>query len=360
MAGKGTEMEAKDYSVFCPKVLAGIDTGRIPETIIDRSIVIHMRRRKDGETVDRLRVRFAEQELGCLQDDLARWGTSKSAELAAAVPDLPAELSDRKADAWEPLLAIADLAGWSQTARDAALELSVKVEDGVSRGSLLLAAIKMAMEGREVISTVDLLAVINADDELPFGGWNDGAGIGSRDLAKILKPYGVTSKTVRVTDKKTLKGYRRCDLQDAWDRYLSIRPSQVTSSVTENRTKHGDVTDVTRVTPREGRRTETASGTPSPGKGNKGNNGNTGQQPPLEPSIGPKTNPLKTEAPSRDGAEDDPGACTPSARAANGAGATPARVTATTESHIEAAPWDDAELESMRLDFEAEVAERAA
>jgi hypothetical protein len=37
--------DVHDFSVYCPKVLAGISTGRLPETIRDRSITIKMRRR---------------------------------------------------------------------------------------------------------------------------------------------------------------------------------------------------------------------------------------------------------------------------------------------------------------------------
>src|SRR5207253_2536029 len=54
----GKDHEVADFSVFCPKVLAGIDKGRrVPETIRDRSISIAMRRRHSGENVARFRER---------------------------------------------------------------------------------------------------------------------------------------------------------------------------------------------------------------------------------------------------------------------------------------------------------------
>jgi hypothetical protein len=83
------------------------------------------------------------------------------------------------------------------------------------------------MEGRDVIATAELLATINGDDELPFGGWNDGKGLDSRALARHLKPYDIRPMTVslRGTDDArhygdTPKGYRRRDFEDAWERYL--------------------------------------------------------------------------------------------------------------------------------------------
>ena len=49
----GGSMTVQDFRVFCPKVLAGIDTGhRIPDTIRDRAIPIAMVRRTQAEQVD--------------------------------------------------------------------------------------------------------------------------------------------------------------------------------------------------------------------------------------------------------------------------------------------------------------------
>lgn len=220
--GKGSDMEVRDFSVFCPKVLAGIDTGKLPETLVDRAVVLHMERRRAGEHVERLRYRFAAEEVAPLRADLEAWAATVIEDLHNAIPELPSELSDRAADAWEPLLAIADLAGgdWPERARAAAVALSTEDnDDGASRGALLLGAIRDAMGDADVIATVDLLEKINGNDELPFGGWNDGKGLDARGLARMLKPYGVKRATVRVGDR-TPKGYRRADLENAWARWL--------------------------------------------------------------------------------------------------------------------------------------------
>jgi hypothetical protein len=106
--GKGTKMEVKDFSVFCPKILAGIDTGKLPETIADRAVMLRMKRRREGEHVERLRYRFAVAAAATLRADLEAWAAGAVEELRDAIPDLPDELGDRMADAWEPLFAIAD------------------------------------------------------------------------------------------------------------------------------------------------------------------------------------------------------------------------------------------------------------
>ncbi|HEY3050400.1 MAG TPA: DUF3631 domain-containing protein [Gaiellaceae bacterium] len=61
-----------------------------------------------------------------MRDSLADWFEPQLDYLHDAQPDLPDELEDRAQDCWEPLLAIANVAGsdWSQRARAAALELS--------------------------------------------------------------------------------------------------------------------------------------------------------------------------------------------------------------------------------------------
>ena len=141
-------------------------------------------------------------------------------------------------DVWEPLLAIADLAGgdWPDRARAAALALSagVKVED-TSLGVILLKDIRSILDsnGQDRIHTADLLTALNAMDESPWGdlssGGSMGKGLNSRRLAKELKPYGIKPKDVR-DDGKVQKGYYRDDFMDSWSRYLPADATSATSA----------------------------------------------------------------------------------------------------------------------------------
>jgi hypothetical protein len=172
----------------------------------------------------------------------------KGSILRTANPELPDELSDRAADGWEPLLAIADLAGeeWATEARQAAAILSAQGdEDELALGPLLLAGIRRAMDGRQAISTADLLASINADEELPFGAWNEGRGVEARRLARLLKPYGIKPKSIRMGDG-TPKGYALEDLHDAFARYLPEPQQAQQAQRAEPPSPHrtGDVADV--------------------------------------------------------------------------------------------------------------------
>lgn len=249
-------MDVREFSVFCPKVLAGIDTGRLPETVEDRSIVLRMKRRQEREPVERLRSRSVRPEAEVLRGALETWAAAVLAHLREAMPELPDELGDRAADAWESLLAIADLAGeeWPARGRAAAIELSTaRGGDEVGRGTQLLAAIRAVMSGADTATTAKLLHRINADESLPFGGWGDGRGIDARALAKVLKPYGVRPRTIR-HGAETAKGYSAADLRDAWERYLPTGASQPTQASQAAQRPTGkpqpdrNVTDVTPVT----------------------------------------------------------------------------------------------------------------
>ena len=110
------------YSTWCPKVIALI--GRLPDTIMDRSVVIRMRRKLGNETVERLKQnnvqRFIELNRKC-----ARWAKDNLDALKKADPETVAGINDRASDNWEILFAIADLCGedWGVKAREAALAI---------------------------------------------------------------------------------------------------------------------------------------------------------------------------------------------------------------------------------------------
>jgi hypothetical protein len=257
----GKEHEVADFPVFCPKVLAGIDSGKLPDTIRDRSIALPMKRRHDGEKVERFRERKASALAEPTRLAALRWARTAVDGLLAAEPSIPDDLGDRAADAWEPLVAIADLAGgdWPARARDAALMLSGAADgDDGTIGTVLLAATRRLLADREKVFTSDLLELVNGDEDLPFGGWKDGKGIDARKAAQMLRKYGCKPRTVRIDDQ-TAKGYHADDLRDAWMRYLpaeprpdersyGAEPSHTPKPSQETAREQGVVTDVSLVT----------------------------------------------------------------------------------------------------------------
>ena len=76
------------------------------------------------------------------------------------------------------------------------------------------------------IATTVLLERLCRLEEAPWSDWY-GRPINPRDLAKWLKPYGISSRDVRYgpDPSEKAKGYRREDFEDAWTRYLPpVRP----------------------------------------------------------------------------------------------------------------------------------------
>ena len=141
----GDDHEVRAYRTFCPTVIACI--GKLPGTIEDRSIVIRMRRRHRGEAIERLRSDNA--DLRVWGRMACRWAADHLQELTGADPEMPAELHDRAADCWRPLLAIADVAGgdWPLRARAAAIAMSGEETDIDSASVLLLKDIHEISQG---------------------------------------------------------------------------------------------------------------------------------------------------------------------------------------------------------------------
>ncbi|MBK5219813.1 MAG: toprim domain-containing protein [Thermoleophilia bacterium] len=70
----GENKDVEDFPIYCAKVLAGIDNGRTPDTLRDRSVTIRMVRKTAAEPVERFRHRLADCEVGPLREGLEDWG----------------------------------------------------------------------------------------------------------------------------------------------------------------------------------------------------------------------------------------------------------------------------------------------
>jgi hypothetical protein len=205
---------------FAMAALAGI--GAMPDTIEDRAVVIHMRRRAPGETVAPYRVRRDGPALHAIRQALTGWLRPHLAELEKAEPDMPVE--DRAADTWEPLIAIADLAGgdWPTRARAAVLHLTAEAADTAqvsTRVRLLtdIRAVFATLGDPPAATTSDLLAALNDDPEAPWAGFGP-AGLTGKRLGDLLREFAITSETIRFQVGQA-KGYRREAFTDAWSRY---------------------------------------------------------------------------------------------------------------------------------------------
>lgn len=229
----GDHHEPTQFSTWGAKAISGI--GTLSDTLMDRAIILTLRRKLPSETVQRLR----HAEAGLFEDlasKLARFAADMGATIGKARPHLPDALNDRAQDNWEPLLAIADCAGgdWPKLARDTALNLLEAEQRSTSLSAELLADIHEVFDSKRIdrISSADLIKALCDDDEKSWATCNRGHLITPYQLAKRLKEYGIASKNVRI-GYRTLKGFDKIQFEDAFIRYLSASttPPQTNSGL---------------------------------------------------------------------------------------------------------------------------------
>jgi Protein of unknown function (DUF3631) len=261
----GGGYDEREFSTWAATWIAGIK--KIPETVEDRSVVLRLKRKLPGEKVARFRAKDG-GELDILKRKVARFVVDNEQRLREIEPDMPEALSaagDRAPDAWEPLVAIADVAGgaWPERARNAALALAgvdAAPLDGDVDTALLsdishildacdaFEPMAEQLKNNKQIAVEALEAFRHGEDvgKLPsrhivgLGGeqltnalatlverkwpaWDKGKPMRPHQLARLLGAYGVRSQPLRDGDM-VFRGYPRDRLEDAIERYIPHTP----------------------------------------------------------------------------------------------------------------------------------------
>ncbi|VAW71460.1 DNA primase [hydrothermal vent metagenome] len=233
----GDGFEPRRYKVWCPQVIAGIKRQR--DTLHDRSIHIQMCRKMPGESVERMPLDYYENNL-VLRRKILRWALDNLDELKGATPEVPNYGNDRAQDNWTPLFVVAGIAGglWPEKVKAAYKSLTDVGDDTAGIGPMILSDIKTIFDEKgcaQIFSDV-LVAALTSMEERPWCEWRHGRPLTKNSLARLLRPFGVTSGTVRV-GAMTAKGYKRTGLEDAWNRYLA--PITTFQSVTTSQLSQG-------------------------------------------------------------------------------------------------------------------------
>lgn len=234
---RGKEVFTEELPSFCAVAMAGLN--QLPDTIMTRTVVVRMQRRKASEVVQPYRRRVYKAEAESLYTALANWAGTVVTEVTDSWPTLPIGIEDRDADVWEPLLSVAEAAGgsWVRRARDAA---SYLVQEAKSKpatlGIRLLTDIKKVMRDEVRISTNELVDRLCELETAPWASIK-GERIDARFLARTLSKYEIdTNNTIKI-DGRPVKGYMRHHFFDAWERYAPESSPQV-----GNPGNHGDGT----------------------------------------------------------------------------------------------------------------------
>jgi hypothetical protein len=218
------------FPVFAPAAIAGI--GSLPDTILDRAVILRMRRRAPDERIRDYRERITRPEGDALRDRLAKWAADVAGRVGCPWPQMPPGVADRAADVWEPLLMVADLAGgdWPKRATEACTAFVTGArDDTASTGTRLLADLKDVFGAADALFTQTILDRLHALGESPWADYSYGKPFSARDLADLLKEHQVRSRQLRIGEHSR-KGYRRADLEDPWARYLPPRGSETSET----------------------------------------------------------------------------------------------------------------------------------
>jgi hypothetical protein len=202
--------------------LAGI--GDLPDTIMDRAVVIRMQKRKPGERITPFRSRYSLPELHALRDRLAAWLVPLRGTASGLVPRMPVE--DRAADTWEPLVIVADLAGghWPSRARAACLAMTrneMVQDEQTTLKTRLLRDIRRVFEQQgqpDVLRSQDILAALIQYVEAPWAEYGT-KGLNAYHLANLLRDFGISPANHRFENGRQAKAYARNQFLDAWARY---------------------------------------------------------------------------------------------------------------------------------------------
>jgi Protein of unknown function (DUF3631) len=216
------------FEPFCALAMTGaMSLFDVPPEVRSRSVVIHMQKKTPPERLGR-RVEMLEADAAPVRDLIQAWTgwllashiinpIGHHAANGGYLPDIPEEISGRDADKWEPLLALAELAGghWTADTRVTAVTAVTALSSLAvpSRGEQLLWAIEDAFNAHDgdVLYTEHLLRVLASADKM----WSSLTPI---TLARQLSDFEVGPKTQRVGGK-IAKGYRREYFTDVWVTY---------------------------------------------------------------------------------------------------------------------------------------------
>lgn len=215
----GEDNKPTKFSTWTPMVLASIK--QLQSTIMDRSVVIPLRRKTLIEKVKRIDHDICELTKPERQD-LLKWSIDNDESLKANPIEPPNLGNDRAVDNWMPLFTIANQVSiaWLKKC-ELSYQLLNDYDDEPLASTLLLEDIRKIFIERNdsKISSADLVEKLVSIEDHPWGEWKSNRPISQNILATILKPYGIKPKGIRFNGH-ILRGYEVMQFKEAFNRYL--------------------------------------------------------------------------------------------------------------------------------------------
>ena len=230
----GEDLEPRLFATFGACAIALI--GLPPPTVVDRSVIVELKRKRPGEKAKSFRLDRVEP-LKTLARMASRWAQDHAIEIGSAEASLPPEIINRAADNWRVLKQIAMVAGgsWPDFVDAAARAAAESTGDDE-----LLVQLLTDIRGVEFIHVIDDDSEIeySADDEIPSAilvqklietpgrPWaempgkdgKEGKQLSQNKLARLLKPLTIFPELI---GPRRIGGYKRARFEEAFERYLS-------------------------------------------------------------------------------------------------------------------------------------------
>lgn len=239
----GDKHEVKMFRTFSACAIASI--GTLPDTIMDRSIIVSMKRATPKDRRKPLRIRLFESEVHTICRKCLRFMQDNAVKAVKIFPKFVDGLSDRAFNNWEHLFAIADIIGVEEgkELRKAAVKLSAKGStfDTDSITTLLLRDIRDIFKiDNTLFIPSEVLCKQLAEKDGPWNEIKRGTPIKPQKLSNLLKDFGIKSfqKNIRGVNHKV---YQLHDFKEAFERYLGDDPVGIESTplnTTENNGRH--------------------------------------------------------------------------------------------------------------------------
>jgi len=204
------------YACWCPKVIAMI--GKVPETLADRAVVVNMTRKLVAEKCQPL----AELDAEPIRRKCMRWAIDNAQKYEEWPRQTVENVSDRASDTYEPLVAIAEMAGEEQKS---ALKLAAQKLCGYENtepeaANLLLdiMAVFIFRQSRRVFSR-DLAAALQGKSGWVAYDCTSRQPVTELHIAQVLRRYSIRPTTVRIGPNLS-KGYKWEDFSEALCHYV--------------------------------------------------------------------------------------------------------------------------------------------
>ena len=212
--------DVRRFSVWGAQVFASI--GSQMDTLVDRSLVIGLRRKLPTEMVERMPFDLHERMLGTRRR-LARWAADHAIQIAAMEIE-PGECgNDRRRDNYTPPWRIADALGGAWPARIAAAYSTPGGDNEEEPAAIMLLRDLynvFAERGAERLQSTEMVNKLIGLDDRPWGDWKNGRPMTAQSIARLLRPFEVRSRNVR-EGGQVLKSYFAADVRAAFERYAA-------------------------------------------------------------------------------------------------------------------------------------------